>query len=61
MPPNLASYIKNFLAYSFVGIIQQWMADKMKQSPDSMGRLLYTLTGPPALNNAIHIVGELFQ
>ncbi len=60
MTPNLANYIKTFLAYSFVGIIQQWMEEDLKQSPESMGNLLYTLTGPPALNHAREVVGDLF-
>jgi AcrR family transcriptional regulator len=46
----LGEYLHNYLAYSFVGILRNWVSEDMKHPSDVMGRLLYQLTGPPVLN-----------
>jgi AcrR family transcriptional regulator len=48
-PLALGEYLANYLSYSFVGILRQWVSNEMKESPEVMGRLLYQLTGPPVL------------
>jgi AcrR family transcriptional regulator len=42
-------YISNFLAYSFVGFLKEWIHQDLQPSPVVMGELLYLLTGPPSL------------
>jgi AcrR family transcriptional regulator len=47
--PELVKYLNNYLAYSFFGILKTWLEDDKKFSPEIMGQLLYSLTGPPIL------------
>ncbi len=50
--PVYSGYIINFLAYTFVGFLKEWVENDLHPSSDIMGELLYQLTGPPALNEA---------
>ena len=45
----LSSYLISFLAYAVYGVLNQWMENGMSQSPEDMGQLLYSLTGPPVI------------
>lgn len=50
--PIYSGYIVNFLAYTFVGFLREWIENDLHPSSDTVGELLYQLTGPPALNEA---------
>ena len=41
--------------------MRHWMGEGMQQPPQLMGRLLYSLTGPPALEKAIQELNEEFR
>jgi AcrR family transcriptional regulator len=47
--PHMTRYLNSFLAYSFVGILKQWLAEGMQPPPEVLGQVLYHLTGPPVL------------
>ena len=47
--PLMTRYLNSFLAYSFVGILKQWLAEGMQPPPEVLGQVLYQLTGPPVL------------
>jgi AcrR family transcriptional regulator len=50
--PIYSGYIINYLAYTFVGFLKEWIENDLHPSSEIMGELLYQLTGPPALNGA---------
>ncbi|KAA3648442.1 MAG: TetR/AcrR family transcriptional regulator [Chloroflexi bacterium] len=58
--PTLAVYLNRYLASSYFGILRYWIEEGMQRPPELMGRLLYALTGPPILNNAIQEVNQEF-
>jgi AcrR family transcriptional regulator len=59
--PIYSGYIVNYLAYTFVGILKQWIQYDFHPSSDIMGELLYQLTGPPALTEARNIFQDKFD
>jgi AcrR family transcriptional regulator len=54
----LVEYLNNFLSYSFVGILRQWVSNEMQHPPELMGRLLHQLTGPPVLGKVFENFNE---
>ena len=50
--PQMTRYLNSFLAYSYVGILKQWLFEGMQPPPEVVGQLLYFLTGPPVLVEA---------
>jgi AcrR family transcriptional regulator len=59
--PHMTRYLNSFLAYSFVGILKQWLAEGMQPPPEILGQLLYQLTGPPVLVEAREKLQNLFN
>lgn len=59
--PVLSDYINRYLACSYFGILRHWIDEGMQQPAELMGRLLYSLTGPPALEKAIADLNEEFR
>ena len=59
--PELVNYLNNFLAYSFFGILKTWLQNGKKQPPEIMGKLLYSLTGPPTLTKVRNEFKDLIK
>jgi AcrR family transcriptional regulator len=49
---SYTGYANSFLAYTYVGLLKEWIRQDMQVSPDLMGELLYHFTGPKVLMEA---------
>jgi AcrR family transcriptional regulator len=49
---SYTDYANSFLAYTYVGLLKEWIHQDMRVSPDLMGELLYHFTGPKVLMEA---------
>jgi hypothetical protein len=52
MSDNYTGYANNFLAYTYVGLLKEWIRQDMRASPDLMGELLYYFSGPDVVVEA---------
>lgn len=53
LTPTLADYFIDFIAGTTFMLLKRWMDEKMRHSPEVMGKLLYNLTGPERLKDVI--------
>lgn len=52
MSGSYTGYSNNFLAYTYVGLLKEWIRQDMQPSPDVMGELLYYFSGPEVVMEA---------
>jgi AcrR family transcriptional regulator len=57
--PALADYFIDFIAGTTFMLLMRWMDEKMRHSPEVMGKLLYHLTGPERLKDVIEKFGDI--
>ncbi len=57
--PALAGYFTDFVAGTTFMLLTRWMDEKMRHSPEAMGRLLYSLTGPARLKEIVDEFGKV--
>ncbi len=57
--PTLADYFIDFIAGATFMLLKRWMDEKMRHSPEVMGKLLYNLTGPKQLKDVVEKFGDI--
>lgn len=59
--PALANYISSFNAYSFLGMLRQWVEDDMRYPPEVIGQLLFHFINPKLKNEAFEKFRDLIS
>ena len=56
--PVLAEYYHDFMSYGNFGLLRFWIESGMRHSPETMGRLMYELTGPQVSKRIVDVFKE---